>query len=209
MTLFLTFSPTADDTICTSLPKEIRLALRRLKALFYNACLLQSMTSFVMAPPDFIFQMAMLTLLCLQQADQVSTPTERPRQVSDVIADVTPQGHAPSLRRLLSSAKEDPNEGARILPWLTPSLIPEGSTLTWLSAGTTRTPRPNKNLSFCPGAIIDGKPQPFGVGSGAKQRYCHNLLLSIANPRVYRSVLHSGSDSTKEFGLHIFPKSFI
>ncbi len=69
--------------------------------------------------------------------------------------------------------------------------------------------RPNKNLSFCSGAIINGEPQPFTVGSGAKQCYCHNLLLSIANPRVYHSVLHSGSDSTKEFGLHTFPKSVL
>jgi hypothetical protein len=77
--------------------------------------------------------MALLTLLCLEQADQVSTPTERPRQISDVIADVTPKGHAAWLRRLLSAAKENNNEGARPLPWLTPLLIPEGSTLTWLS----------------------------------------------------------------------------
>ena len=36
MTLFLIFSPTADDTIRTSLPNEIRLALRGHKALFYQ-----------------------------------------------------------------------------------------------------------------------------------------------------------------------------
>ena len=68
--------------------------------------------------------MALLELLSLEQAEQVPTPNERPRQISDVIADIAPQGHAPWLRRLLSSAKEDPNEGARPLPWLTPSLIP-------------------------------------------------------------------------------------
>ncbi len=45
------------------------------------------------------------------------------------------------------------------------------------------------------------------MGSRAKHSYCHNLLLSIANPRVYHIVLHSGSDSSKEFGLHTFPKS--
>ena len=133
--------------------------------------LLFSVTSSVAAPSAFVFQMALLTLLCLEQADHVPTPTERPRQVPDVIADVTPQGHAPWLRRLLSSVKEDPNEGARPLPWLTPSLIPEGITLTWLFVGNTKTTRPNKNLSFCPGAIIDGVPQPFVVGSGAKQTY--------------------------------------
>jgi hypothetical protein len=35
MTLFLMLSPIADDAIRTSLPKEIRLALRSHKALFY------------------------------------------------------------------------------------------------------------------------------------------------------------------------------
>ncbi len=36
MTLFLTFSPSTDDDIRTSLPKEIRLALRSHKAHFYQ-----------------------------------------------------------------------------------------------------------------------------------------------------------------------------
>jgi hypothetical protein len=123
MTLFLAFSPTADDTIRTSLPKEIRLPLRNHKTMFYNGSLLLSVTSFVAAPPAFIFRMALLILLCLEHADKVPTPTERPRQIFDVIADVTPQGHAPWMRRLLSSVKEDPNKGARPLPWLTPSLV--------------------------------------------------------------------------------------
>ena len=124
MALFFTFAPTADDTIRNSLPKEIKLTLRSRKALFYNGGLLLTVTSSVAVPPAFIFQMALITLLCLEQADQVPTPTERPRQISDAIADVTPQVHAPWLRRLLSSAKEDPNEGARPPPWRTPSLIP-------------------------------------------------------------------------------------
>jgi hypothetical protein len=55
MTLFLTFSPMADDTIRTSLPKEIRLALRSHKALFYNGGLLLTVTSSVAASPAFIF----------------------------------------------------------------------------------------------------------------------------------------------------------
>ena len=36
MTLFLTFSPTTDDTILISLSKEIWLALRSHKTLFYH-----------------------------------------------------------------------------------------------------------------------------------------------------------------------------
>jgi hypothetical protein len=55
MTLFLNFSPTADDTIRTSLPKEIRLALRSHKALLYNGGMLLSVTSSVAASPAFIF----------------------------------------------------------------------------------------------------------------------------------------------------------
>jgi len=90
MTLFITFSPTADDTIRTFLPKEIRLALRIHKALFYTGGLLLTVTSSVAAPPAFIFHIALLTQLCLEQADQVPIPTEIPRQISDAIADITP-----------------------------------------------------------------------------------------------------------------------
>jgi hypothetical protein len=57
-------------------------------------------TSYIAAPPAFIFQMTLLTLLCMGQADQVPTPTKTPRQVSDVIVDVgtrsldaMPHGH--------------------------------------------------------------------------------------------------------------------
>ena len=198
MILFLTFSPTTDDTIRTSLPKEIRLALRSHKALFYQGGLLLTVTSSIAASPAFIFQIALLTLLCLEHSDHVPTPIERPRQISDVIADITPQGHAPRLRRLLSTVNEDPIEGTRPLPRLTPTLVPEGHALAWTYAGNVRTLRPNKNLSFCPGAILDGEHQPFLVGSRAMHTHlCQNLLLSLANPRVYHSALHSGSDSKK------------
>ena len=95
MTLFLTFSPTTDDTIRTSLPKEIRLALRSHKALFYKGGLLTTVTSSIAAPPAFIFYIALLTFLCLEHDDQVPTPIERLRQVSDVIADIAHQRHAP------------------------------------------------------------------------------------------------------------------
>ena len=88
MTLFLTFSSTADETIRTSLPEKIKLALRSHKAMFYNGGLLFTVTSSVAAPPAFNFQIALLTPLCLEHADQVPTPTERPRQISDVIAHI-------------------------------------------------------------------------------------------------------------------------
>jgi hypothetical protein len=87
-------------------------------------------------------------------------------------------------------------EGARPLPLLSPSLVPEGHTITWTSVGNVRTLRPNKNLSFRPGAIIDGVPQPFEVGAGAIHiNFAQNLLLSIVNQRVYHIAIHSGSDS--------------
>jgi hypothetical protein len=106
--------------------------------------------------------------------------------------------------------KKDQAEETRPLPWLTPTLVPEGHTLTWTPVGSVRTLRPNKSLSFCPGAIIDGEPQPFVLGSRAKHTHlCQNLLLSIANPRVYQSALHLGSDSHKECCLHTFPKSVL
>ena len=79
MTLFLTFAPTADETIRTSLPKEIRIALRSHKALFYQGGLLLTIASSIPETPAYIFQIALLTLLYSDQIDKVPTPTERPR----------------------------------------------------------------------------------------------------------------------------------
>jgi len=83
VSLYVTFSPTADDTVRTSLPKEIRLALRSHKALFYPGGLVLSVASSISAPVLFIFQMTLLTLMCLEQLDHVPTPTERPRPASE------------------------------------------------------------------------------------------------------------------------------
>ena len=55
MSLFLTFAPAADDTISTSLSKEIRLDLRSRKALFYTYGLVLRVTSSIPASPAFIF----------------------------------------------------------------------------------------------------------------------------------------------------------
>ena len=45
MSLFLTFAPAADNTIRTSLPYEIRLALRSHKALLHQGGLVLSVAS--------------------------------------------------------------------------------------------------------------------------------------------------------------------
>ena len=50
MTLFITLSPTADDTIRTSLPKEIRLALCSHKVLFYQGGLPLAVISSIATP---------------------------------------------------------------------------------------------------------------------------------------------------------------
>ncbi len=101
-------------------------------------------------------------------------------------------------------------EGARPLPWITPSLVEGDTTLTWTSSGNTRSIKANKTLVFCPGAISDGVPQPYLIGKEAiNSPVCQSILISIANPRVSHSALHSASDTHKEFGLHIFPKSVL
>ena len=76
MSLYVTFFPTADDTVRTSLPKEIRLALRKHKALFFPDDFVLSVASSISAPALFIFQRPLFTLLCLEQLGQVPTPTE-------------------------------------------------------------------------------------------------------------------------------------
>jgi hypothetical protein len=59
--------------------------------------------------------------------------------------------------------------------------------------------------------IFDGSIQSCVVVAGSMNSpFCHSVILfSITNPRVYHSALHTGSDSIKDFGLHIFPKSFL
>jgi hypothetical protein len=78
MTLYLIFASTADDTIRTSLRKEIRLALRSHKALFYYGDLLLSVTSSIQTPPILSFKIALLTLLSLDQADRSLLPRRGP-----------------------------------------------------------------------------------------------------------------------------------
>jgi hypothetical protein len=95
MTLYVTFSPTADDTVRTFLPKDTRLALRSHKALFYPGGLILSVTSSISAPALFIFQMTLFTLMCLDQINQVPTPTERPRPASEEAIGRAPWGYAP------------------------------------------------------------------------------------------------------------------
>jgi hypothetical protein len=210
MRLYLTFARTAVDTVRTSLPKEIRLALKSHKNLFYSGGLVLSVASSISAPPAYIFHIALLTLLSLEQTDQVPTRAERPRGVSDFDAKVAPIGHAPWLQRVLSSFKEDTTEGSRPLPWITPSLLEGDNAMTWSSSGNTRSIKSNKTPTFCPGTISDGVPQPYVVGTGAiNSPVCQSIVISIANPRVYHSALHSGSDSNKKFVLHIFPKSVL
>jgi hypothetical protein len=116
MSLYVTFSPTADDTVRTSLPKEIRLALRSHKALFFPGGLVLSVTSSISASAVFIFQITLLTLLCMEQLDQVPTPTERPRPALEEATGRAPQGYAPWLLRILTKVAEDAAKGARPLP---------------------------------------------------------------------------------------------
>ena len=98
----------------------------------------------------------------------------------------------------------------RPLPWLTPALIAEDATLSWSSSGNLRTIRGSTKLSFCPGAIINGIPHPYIIAPGAGNSHtCRAILVSIANPTTYHKALHSGSDSNREFGLHVFPKSVL
>jgi hypothetical protein len=102
--------------------------------------------------------MTLLTLLWLEQGDAVPTPTKRPRLISDGIKDVTPQGHALWLRRLLLQTADDPAEVYKTLPWLMLSFTLAEDTVTWSSSDNARAIGHNKTLSFCPGAIIAGTP---------------------------------------------------
>ena len=109
-----------------------------------------SVASSIFVPLAYLFQFALLTLLCLEQSDRVPTPTEKPLKISDAIDNIAPMGIAPWLQRLISSSKEDPSEGSRPLSWLTPSLVGENETLTWTSSGNSRSIKVNTTLALCP-----------------------------------------------------------
>ena len=119
-----------DDNLRTSLPKEVRIALRSHKALFYQGDLAVGVSSSIPLTPLALFQLALLTLLCLHQGISAPTPTERPRTGSYVIADIPAQGHAPWLSWLLHHTPIDPADGHRPLPWLTPPLTQAVGTIS-------------------------------------------------------------------------------
>jgi hypothetical protein len=129
VSIYVSFSTTMDDTIRTSLSRELRVALRSHKEHFYSGGLVLSVASSIPLTPTTLFQLALLTLLCLHEGDAVPTPTERPREGSDVIAGRVPQGHAPWLSALIAHSPFDQADGHRPLPWLTPSLTDEGCTI--------------------------------------------------------------------------------
>ena len=167
-----------------------------------------------MPPPAYICQAALLALLTLEQSEKVPTPTERPRQASDAIAGIPPQGHAPWLAPLVAALERrvpgDSYETARSLPWLTPSLTERVDVITYKSANNTLTVQTNRSLSFCPGSVLDGVVQPYMVGAMAPNSGLTKMItISITNPRVFHLALHTGSDTGKEYGLHTFPRSIL
>ena len=128
--IYVTFAPTTDDTARTSLPTDVRLALKTHKRLFFSRGLTLHIASSFPTPPRYIFHAALLTLLSLEQHEKVSTPFERPRQGSDILAGIPHQGHARGTQKaLMDKAQEDDDNGTRGLPWLTPSLTVEGKSL--------------------------------------------------------------------------------
>jgi hypothetical protein len=55
MSLFVTFAPSMDDTLRTSLTKEVRIAPRSHKALFYQGGLVLSVSSSIPLTPSALF----------------------------------------------------------------------------------------------------------------------------------------------------------
>ncbi len=53
--LYVTFAPTIDDTLGTSLPKEIRIALRSHKVTFYQGCVVLTVAASIMPSPPSLF----------------------------------------------------------------------------------------------------------------------------------------------------------
>ena len=83
-----------------------------------------------------------------------------------MIAGVAPQGHAPWLSMLLNHTLIDLNDGQCPLPWLAPSLTQPEGTISWTLSGNVYMIKHNNTLLICPGAAINGTPQPYVIGAG-------------------------------------------
>jgi hypothetical protein len=82
--------------------------------------------------------------------------------------------------------------------------------VTWKSASHDLTVKANRTLAFCPGSVLAGVVKPYPVGTMAPNSALYrSILVSIANPRVFHSALHTGSDTGKEYCLHTFPRAIL
>ena len=208
MSLYVSFAPSMDDTLRTSHPRKVRIALRNHKTLFYQGGLTLNVFSSILLTPTALFHLELLTLLTLHQGDSVPTPTVS-NVVSNVIADIPPEGHAPLHSKPLCHTPIDPADNHSPLPRLTPLIHAEGI-LSCISSGNVRSIRHNTTLSFCPGVIIYGTPQPYVVGAGeVTSPLCSSLALFVACPKVFHIALHTGSNFSRDFGLHTFLKSVL
>ena len=53
-------------------------------------------------------------------------------------------------------------------------------------------------------------PQRYVVGAGeVATPLCSLLTLVVACPKAFHNALHTGSNSSRDFGLHTFPKSIL
>ena len=58
--------------------------------------------------------------------------------------------------------------------------------------------------------MLAGVVKPCLVGAMAPDSaLCRSILVSIANPRVFHSAMHTVSDTGKEYGLHTFPGAIL
>ena len=68
----------------------------------------------------------------------------------------------------------------------------------------------NRTLAFCRGSVLNGQVKPYLVGDMTPNSpLCRSILVSIANPGVFHSALHTGSSTEKKNGLHTYPRSFL
>jgi hypothetical protein len=68
----------------------------------------------------------------------------------------------------------------------------------------------NRTLAFCPRSVLAGVVKPYLVGTMApNSALCRSILVSIANPRVFHSAMHTGSDIGKKYGLHTLPRAIL
>ena len=194
--LMITFAPTSDGKPRAYMKPEEAVAVMNHRRFFFEGGLTLAVTSSIPLPPELLWQITLTALLSYEQNGvgplSYDGGKDKPGYM-DTLLRVTPQ---------------DPSDGYRPTPWLTPTITKDGANTTWKVLNSSCTIKDNKTLSFCPGMIVKGEIKPYVILATNESR-TKEMFVSIANGRVYQLELHLGSRGPTNVGIMPFPNTML